>query len=705
MIGTAKTKKKFDTSLLKDELDLISSFEDRELTLILTDSIPGGPPAASFKKGPNEYGIYLSSNSKLIADSGENGVSVARALLQHECAHTWLTNFGATEEMVKNLSEKHNMPIEFVKQIENIVEDCRIESVWTTVFPGSMRSFIPLYNITIEGIKSKHESEFNAAQQNPIGFEEALLIARFGIAGGNVIALESKLPAKVKPYYDKFAEELEKVKNTDWKGTYVVTDNILSLFNETLEREKLQFKPDVTQYNGVLAGSRSSNAEDEQGTKGNGSDQSQGQPKEGISPGKGKDSEQDASNKEKSDEGSGSASGTKSAEEAEGSNSGNGAQADSCGMESKGSAGGSPGNGAASISKAIEEKIKLLSQLVPTLGEIMGDKTGSKSNNELNKDLTGSEEEILNNSRGEILNLLKNMPLSKYPIIHNLDRTINRTSDQSSSKEVFEITGHGKNGVGAITVYDGPVEQYNERIRPNPKIKKMLEEIELLNNPRRDLTGGTSGIRPDIRKLIRYEVTKDPAYISKPYLRHIKDAGAEIWMLLDISGSMGGQKINAAKRILGSIHDSLDGSKYVHLRMFGFYGSDGTHVFEFDRKMLMNLAAMGDTPTDIAIYYAMDLMKKDKSNFDKTLFIITDGDPNNGQETKNALNSLKNAMKNVNVFTIFISREAERAVEIFSPSDWYFNVSSMDEVEKVLEKGIKGIVDNIKKQLENRLRR
>ena len=677
---TFKTNEKFNASLLKDELNLISSFEGKELELILSRFMPGGPPAASFKSGPNKYGIYLSPDSSLILNSGENGDRVARALLQHEGAHTWLTNFGASEEMVKNLSKKHGMPIQFVKNIENIVEDCRIESVWATVFPGSRRSFTELYKITLDEIKRRHEGESNLG---PIDFVEALLIARFGIAGGNILSLEPKIPREVKPYYDKFASELEKVQNTDWKGTYVVTDNILRIFNEIFEHKT----PPFPAYSGMKISNDGHNnrAGGTQDSAENGSDQNQGQSKEDKSGGKGKDSKQDASNKENAGEGSSNTSYSKSTDEA--------------GESKPGSGGVGDNNSTAPVSKLLDELTNLLSQLVPTMGDMMGDKSGTPSDKEISNGLSGTEDEILNNSRNEIIKLLKSIPLSKYPTIKKLDQAINKMTDDSHSNDTFEITGHGANGLGVATTYNGLREQYNERIKPNPKIKKMLEELELWNNAQKNLTNSTSGIRLDVRKLIRYGITNDPADISRPYLRRIKNAGAEIWVLLDISSSMDGPKINAAKKILGSIHDSLDGSGYVHLKMFGFYGGNSTHVFELDRKLLMNLAANGSTPTDIAINYITELMKKNKTDFDKTLFIITDGDPNDGYATKSALINLKDAIKNVKIFTIFISRMDEGAAGIFSPSDWYFNVSSMDEVEGVLEEGIKGIVDKIKKQL------
>ncbi len=674
-----KTKEKLNASLLKDESNLISSFEGKELELILSGFMPGSPPAASFKSGPNKYVIYLSPDSNLILNSRENGDRVARALLQHEGAHTWLTNFGATEEMVKNLSKKHGMPIQFVKNIENIVEDCRIESVWATVFPGSRRSFTELYKITLDEIKRRHEGE---SSPEPIGFVEALLIARFGIAGGNILSLESKIPREVKPYYDKFASELEKVQNTDWKGTYVVTDNILRIFNEIFEHGI----PPFPGYGGMKisndghdngAGSMQDSAED-------GSDQNQGQSKEGKSGAEGKDSKQGASNKENAEDDSSNTPDSKSNTEAGESGPGSGEVGDN--------------NTTAPVSKILDELTNLLSQLVPTLGDMMGDKSGPPSDKEISNGLSGAEGEILNNSRNEIIKLLRSMPLSKYPIIKRLDQTINKTPDDSSSNDTFEITGHGANGFGVATTYNGPREQYNERIKPNPRIKKMLEGLELWNNAQKNHTNSTSGIL-DVRELIRYRVTNDPAHFSKLYLKRIKNAGAEIWVLLDISSSMEGQKINAAKKMLGSIHDSLNGSGYVHLKMFGFYGGNFAHVFELDRKLLMNLAADGSTPTDIAINYITELMKKNKTDFDKTLFIITDGDPNDGYATKSALINLKDAIKNVKIFTIFISRMDEGAAEIFSPSDWYFNVSSMDEVESALEKGIKGIVDKIKKQL------
>ncbi|MGC8647866.1 MAG: vWA domain-containing protein, partial [Candidatus Micrarchaeia archaeon] len=351
-----------------------------------------------------------------------------------------------------------------------------------------------------------------------------------------------------------------------------------------------------------------------------------------------------------------------------------------------------------SISKQAEEASRLLLKLMPLLGDIGSTGEGDLNvRSEVNSVSNAPKEKTLAESRESILKLLENLPPSKYSVADKLDRTIN----DSPSNRGFEDKSHGFNAESIVNTYDGPRIHYKEVIKPNPYIKKMLEEIELENKPRNWQKNSTSGSRLDIHKLVRYEITKDPVDISNPYLKRIKNAGAEIWVLLDISGSMQGDRINTAKKILGSIHDSLIGSSYVHLKMFGFYSDNAqNHIFEMDRNLLMELDANGGTPTDIAVYYIAELMKKaGPTGFDKTLFIITDGYPNDRASTKDALMHLKSLIKNLHIYTIFISPEDKEAVDIFSPSDWYFNISSVDRMKEVLERGIRGIVDDIKKQL------
>jgi len=611
-----KTTLEKDNNALNEEAELISNFAGCRIELSMPPSSTiGGRAALSFKKGPGEYGVYVAPDSDLIEQSGEGGDKTARALLQHEGAHVWLTNFDALEEIIKNLSEKYNMPPEFVRNIENIVEDCRIESIWSIVFPGSKRNFSELYKVTIDEIEERTKT-------TPIDFAEALLIARFGLAGGDIIWLESRIPEQVRPYYERFAQELEKVKNTDWRGTQIVTDNILNIFKEIYKDTQHQ----------------------KQGT-------------DGFDEG-GKDSVGEVTESEQSQEKSGDESTSKQAEAAS----------------------------------------RLLLKLMPLLGDINAKdnkcKRDSNVKNEVNAVSNASKEKTLAESRKALSKLLDSIPLSKYSIANQLNASINPpVSDRS-----FNNKSHGINGEGIVNTYDGSLKRYNGEIKPNPNIKKMLEEIELWNKPK-NWYNSTSGPRLDIHKLIRHEITKDPADISKPYLKRIKNAGAEIWVLLDVSGSMEGDGINTAKKILGSIYDSLLGSRYVSLKMYGFYNDEVNHVFEMDRDLLMQLDAGGGTPTDMAIYYITELMKKDHIGFDKTLFIITDGYPNDGDSTKNALMHLKSSIKNVYIYTIFVSPKDEEAVNIFSPSDWYFNVSSINDVEGVLERGIGGIVDNIKKQL------
>lgn len=622
---TTSKKGNINIEALEKELDLISNFEDKKITLSMPSvDLTNGRVALSFKKGPNEYGIYLAPDSDLVERSGENSNNTARALLQHEAAHTWLTNFDATEEMIKTLSKKYDMPPEFVKNIENVVEDCRIEGIWSLVFPGSKRNFSELYKVTLDEIEERTTTK-------PIDFVSALLIARFGITGGDIIWLESKIPEQVRPYYNRFAQELEKVKATDWRGTQVVTDSILNIFKEIFENRPHQKQGDSGEDKGDMGGGEAGD---------------EGQDQDG---GNGKDS---ARNK---------------------------------------------GNNEDTILKHSEEAGKLLIKLVPILGDVASGKPDLNIKGKVEEVSNSPTEGTLDESRKNILKLLENIPLSKYPIINAIGDIV---EDTFASNKGFESKNRGVNVDGEVVpTYNGPLVQYRRVIKPNPNIKKMLEEIELGDKPKKNMYNSTSGSRLDIRKLIRYEITKDPVDLSKPYLRRIKNTGAEIWILLDISSSMEGDKIDAAKRVLGSIYDSLDGSRYVHLNMFGFYNDEETHVFALDRDLLMKLDAIGGTPTDIAIYYTAGLMKRDKINLNKTLFIITDGYPNDRDSTKDALMYLKSAIKSVNIFTIFISPKDEEAVNIFSPSNWYFNVSSIEDAGRVLERGIRGIVENIKKQL------
>ncbi|MGC8682308.1 MAG: hypothetical protein ACP5TF_03390, partial [Candidatus Acidifodinimicrobium sp.] len=336
-----------------------------------------------------------------------------------------------------------------VKNVENIVEDCRIESIWGEVFPGSIRNFSELYKVTLDEIEGRLATKFS--------FAEILLLARFGVSGEITTWLESKIPEQARPYYERFVQELEKVKITDWRGTQIVTDSILNIFKEIYANN-----PQQEQGADDLGEGSTGSAEDT--TE---SEQSQG---------KGKSS----------DEG---------------------------------------------ISKQAEEASRLLLKLMPLLGDI--DSTGKGDLNvrsEVNSVSNAPKEKTLAESREPILKLLENLPPSKYPVIDKLDCTIN----DSPSNRGFEDKSHGFNAKSIANTYDGPRMHYKEVIKPNPYIKKMLEEIELGNKPR-NWYNSTSGSRLDIRKLIRHEITKDPVDISNPYLKRIKNAGAEIWVLLDIS--------------------------------------------------------------------------------------------------------------------------------------------------------------------------
>ena len=392
LVDITKTGEKLNASALKDELDLISSFEDKKIELVLRHSFVPDKVAASFKTGADTYGIYMDPDSDLIAKSTVNRDKVARALLQHEGAHVWLTNFGASEKMVENLSEKHNMPQGFVKQIENIVEDCRIESVWSTVFPGSTRSFAELYKSTSDEILGRHGTE-------PIDPVEALIIARLGMVGGDTAMLESKIPKKVMPYYDKFATELSKVRNTDWKGTYVVTDNILSIFDGLVDHSTTQ-KPD----NG---------SQEEQEGEGSGSENGlRGDDIISKSPGKTSGSILPA--------------------------------VDSLDEEAEGS----------TAPLSLDEANRLLSRLVPTLGDMIDNKSDPITKEELDKVLGGREDEILDNSREEIIKMLENMPLSKYSDIKNIDSVVNEIPDPLPFEKGFENSSHGTNVCGLYRVLE-----------------------------------------------------------------------------------------------------------------------------------------------------------------------------------------------------------------------------------------------------------
>ena len=624
---------------LECELGLFKNFVGKDVQLKLCSSI----------NTASTNGKVINLNPKSSCILNNYG---ARALLQHEEAHILFKSMPV--KIKSKLSKVHPNYAYIIPKLYGIVEDYRVENLWQHIFPGSVSNFNHLYSGVIRSIEKSFKKNDTS---DPL---DALYIARLGVSG-STSGLERIISDELRPTYIQFINELKKLEGKDYIATYTVVENILHFF-----KPKSPPAPN------------SENAKD--GFK---ALSSTSQPGIGLHSDIQQQSEEEYSSSDSS---------SNSTEKGHPSPQSRNSEANK----------GINDNSKNSHQQHNGKILKMDPTFTDELNATEDDGSNTKEAQIVLSNISNkSESEILKESGKRLAVMLKDLDDPKnFTAISNLNReiTLNSKDFNTARDPKNHILKNGSSSAGVtlssmiITKYDNGIDHYSgPRIKPSPEIKAQLERIRM-GIERCKWEAARNGNRLNIKNIVRGIATKDPIYTERQYFKQIEPGGVKFIMMLDLSGSMSGHKINIAKNVLGTIYDSVQGSTLVKMRMFGFYGST-PHVSEFGRKQLMQLNADGSTPTAEALSYINTsglLRNGGSTQYDTIVILITDGIPNSDNDTKSALKELM-ARQGMQVFTIFISSESdyesekETITNIFSPSTALYHIQSIGAVKSTLE--------------------
>lgn len=164
-------------------------------------------------------------------------------------------------------------------------------------------------------------------------------------------------------------------------------------------------------------------------------------------------------------------------------------------------------------------------------------------------------------------------------------------------------------------------------------IDDMVREFRRIDGRRRDRLG-TSGTEVDVQELIRTETT-DPGN-TEIMRQEVSEVGFSCTIILDLSMSMIGPKLNTCRNIASTLHEC-----FVRLEDIGFpmdftlLGYGGHHLENKmmvkecdepeDTKKITHDPDFGNTPTWHAVNYARQTLKSEDGA--KFMILITDGTP------------------------------------------------------------------------------
>ncbi len=166
------------------------------------------------------------------------------------------------------------------------------------------------------------------------------------------------------------------------------------------------------------------------------------------------------------------------------------------------------------------------------------------------------------------------------------------------------------------------------------------------------------------------------------------DLPVKMVLTIDVSGSMGGEKIEKAKNGAVTFLDVLvqyDSGKDDEVALVTFSNdvhvlSDLTNDFDRLRSLISTLSATGSTSMWDAVYYSVDLLKNDPSEA-KAVLLLTDGQDNDSEHTKkDAIQHAKN--NKVRIFVVGVGADVNdddlrELAEETGGSYWHINVANL----------------------------
>ena len=168
----------------------------------------------------------------------------------------------------------------------------------------------------------------------------------------------------------------------------------------------------------------------------------------------------------------------------------------------------------------------------------------------------------------------------------------------------------------------------------------------------------------------------------------------DFYVLLDVSGSMGGKRIEQAKIAFRTlVNDTLD----LNLHRLGLitFGKNSKEVCELtnNKQYLINavnsIRTNGSTNMTSALNVAYNNLIKCK--YEKAIILITDGDPDSVSTALSEAYELKN--KGVSIATIGVEdADTEFLAKVASKSDLNFMVNDVSRLGEAFGKAVKNLL-------------
>ncbi|WP_191396127.1 hypothetical protein [Flavonifractor sp. An306] len=247
----------------------------------------------------------------------------------------------------------------------------------------------------------------------------------------------------------------------------------------------------------------------------------------------------------------------------------------------------------------------------------------------------------------------------------------------------------------SLAIDDSDIQLYNEQMKEVADFSKRLKRR--MDEALRDMRDGGVKHHRQMGRIIeaQYAYRPDQRYFASKKMPQDWPTMA-ISVLVDLSGSMRGERLNAAMKAAMLLYDFATG---LGIPVFvAGHNAVGSHinynvmaefdgVDERDRYRLAHMYLAGDNYDGVAIEVSAGLLAKRKEEV-KLLFIISDGQPNHGsycgEAAKKDIQEVvsKYRRKGVITFATAIGTDRDKIREIYG--DGYLDISDLSVFPKQL---------------------
>lgn len=652
---------------LSINVDLFATALKRELELIETNQI-----STSATDGKQ---ILVNVKNNQVAKN----IDELHSLLKHEYAHILFQSNLETVNLVA--AQYPKVPKHIIAEAYNIIEDYRIEKNWENLYPSSVKDFDKLKQNIIEDAR-KNLKKTNENANNPL---TALFAARLGDD-----AILKGAPKEIAETYPIFVKEFKKLDNKGFAASYPVLRDAIGIMEKWIDEEKEK----------VAKGMPKSGNGNNQGTTGSGGIDIG----TGVTGGGGGGTKGGTMIKGKSGSGSGSSSkNNKQNSGGSGGGAGSGTDSDKDKNNQNANGSGQQPSVTAFDELSVSEQKAIIDNIINSIASQL-ERIDSKLHDELSHEEQPSPEEIKdmkkavnNKSDSEINKKAEEDHEKEVRKAIDILEALQRINDSpiARKKAIYNAREHKISKI-AQSINDVSPKSlahsapYTSKNMASPIIRKAIQDIFHTSR----LNSSTSGRKINYNKLIKKIISpeKDISVFNKKQIH----AGGEYWFLLDLSGSMiEGDKLPLLKQVILTLYDSVvPFNKDIKFRIFGYTTGK---IAELTRNDILTASDNGGTPTGEALANLWSKMKKSQSNNNKTVFIITDGVPDNEFLPNTVLAFLK--AQNIPVFTILVGGGANNKYtkSLYSESKAVYGVDDMAATKPILERII---IKDIAKKLK-----